>query len=108
MTGRILFALVWMIIAVGIALPLYPRDLPEVMVAAAAEPVQLVAGTDEFACEDCVVPDAGPARCKSPAVPAVFVPLEQGVSLTIGVILPTGPSRLHGAPGLVSSKLPAI
>jgi hypothetical protein len=108
MTGRVLFALVWVIIAAGIALPLYPRDLPELMVAAAADPVQLVAGTDEFACEDCVVPDAGPARCKSPAVPAVFVPLEQGVRLTIGVILPTGPSRPHGAPRLLSSKLPAI
>ena len=108
MTGRILFALVWLIIAAGVALPLYPRDLPEVMVAAAAEPVQLVAGSNEFACEDCVVPDAGPARCKSPAVPAVFVPLEYGARVTIGVILPTGPSRLHGAPRLLSSKLPAI
>jgi hypothetical protein len=108
MTGRVLFALVWVIILAGIALPLYPRDLPEAMVAAAADPVQLVAGTDEFACEDCVVPDARPARCKSPAVPAVFVPLEYGAGVTIGVIVPTGPSHPHGAPGLLSSKLPAI
>jgi hypothetical protein len=108
MTGRVLFALVWVIIAAGIALPLYPRDLPEAMVAAAADPVQLVAGSDEFACEDCVVPDTGPARCKSPAVPAVFVPLEHGAGVTIGVVLPTGPSRPLGAPRLLSPKLPAI
>jgi hypothetical protein len=107
MTGRVLFALVWVIIAAGIALPLYPRDLPEAMVAV-ADPVQLVAGTDEFACEDCVVPDAGPARCNSPAVPAVFVPLEYGAGVTIGALLPTGPARPQGAPWLLSPELPAI
>jgi hypothetical protein len=109
MTGRVLFALVWLIIAAGVALPLYPRDIPESMVAAAADPVQLVAGTDTFGCEDCAIPDAGQARCKSgKAVPAVFVPLKHQVGLTIGVILPTGPSSAPGAPQLLSSRLPAI
>src|SRR5262245_36614349 len=102
MTGRVLFALVWLIIAAGVALPLYPRDMPEAMVAVAADPVQLVGGTDTFGCEDCVVPDAGRARCKSDctcgeAVPAVFVPLKHHVRLTIGVILPAGPSSSPGA-----------
>jgi hypothetical protein len=41
-------------------------------------------------------------------VPAVFVPLKHQVRLTIGVILPTGPSSAPGAPQLLSSKLPAI
>ena len=113
MTARVLFALVWVIIAAGVALPLYPRDIPEAMVAAAGDPVQLVAGIDAFGCEDCVVPDAGQARCKSDcpcgkAVPAVFVPLKHQVRLAIGVILPTGPSSSPGAPQLLSSKLPAI
>jgi hypothetical protein len=106
MTGRVLFAFVWMIIAAGVALPLYPQDIPEAMGAAAADPVQLVAGTDAFGCEDCVVPDAGPARCKSAAVPAVFVPLEHRARLIIGV---TGSDEPSGRPPqLLSSKLPAI
>ena len=109
MTGRVLFALVWLIIAAGVALPLYPRDIPESMVAAAADPVQLVAGTDAFGCEDCVVPDAGPARCKSDcgcgeAVPALFVPLERPVRLIIGVTVRHDPAGRPVAPQL----LPAI
>lgn len=108
MTGRVLFALVWLIIAAGVALPLYPRDIPE-LVAAAADPVQLVAGTDAFGCEDCVVPDAGPARCKSDcgcgeAVPALFVPLERPVRLIIGVTVRHDPAGRPVAPQL----LPAI
>ena len=113
MTGRILFALIWVIIAAGVALPLYPRDIPESMVAAAADPVQLVAGTDAFGCEDCVIPDAGPARCKSDcgcgeAVPALFVPLEHRVRLIIGVTVREEPSGRTALPQLLSSKLPAI
>src|SRR5262245_43001947 len=109
MTGRVLFALVWVIIAAGVALPLYPRDIPESVAVAAADPVQLVAGTDTFGCEDCVVPDSGRARCKSDcpcgeAVPAMFVPLKHQVRLTIGVILPIVPSSSPNAPHL----LPAI
>ena len=113
MTGRILFALVWVIIAAGVALPLYPRDIPELMVAVAADPVQLVAATDTSGCEDCVVPDAGPARCKSDcgcgeAMPALFVPLEHRVRLIIGVTVRHEPSGRPAAPQLLFSKLPAI
>jgi hypothetical protein len=112
MTGRVLFALVWVIIAAGVALPLYPRDLPEGMVAAAAAPVQLVSGTDAFGCEDCVLPDAGQAHCRSDctcgeAVPAVFVPLEHRLTLTI-VTVRQDPSGRPTALRLLSSTLPAI
>jgi hypothetical protein len=112
MTGRVLFALVWVIIAAGAALPLYPRDIPESMVAAAANPVQLVAGTDAFGCEDCVVPDAGQARCKSDctcndAVPAVFVTLEPRIRLTIMTVRHESLGR-PAAPQLFFPKLPAI
>jgi hypothetical protein len=113
MSGRVLFALVWVIIAAGVALPLYPRDIPGSIVAAAADPVQLVAGTDAFGCEDCVVPDTGHARCKSDctcgdAVPAIFVPLEHQARLSLAVTVPPGPSRLLAPPKLLSPKLPAI
>ena len=112
MTGRALFALVWVIIAAGVALPLYPRDISESMVAAAADPVQLVSGTDAFRCGNCVVPDAGQAGCKSDctcgdAVPAVFVPLEHRVTLTIVTVRHERSVRAV-APQVLFSTLPAI
>jgi hypothetical protein len=112
MMERFLFALVLLIIAVGVALPLYPRDVPTSMAAAATEPVQLVAGTDVFGCQDCPVPDAGRADCRAgcpcgEAVPAVFVPLEHPVSVTVAVIVRHLPSRLP-EPQPLPPKLPAI
>ena len=59
MTGRILFALVWAIIAAGVALPLFPRDLATSAVAVTTDPVQLAVGADAFGCEDCPVDDTG-------------------------------------------------
>ena len=112
MFGRVLFALVWLIIAAGVALPLYPRDAPTSTVAGTTDPVQLVAGTDVFGCEDCPVADAGRADCRSgcpcgETLPAVFEPLEEPVSLTIAVTEQSLPSRLPG-PQPLPPKLPAI
>ena len=112
MFARVLFAFVWLIIAAGVALPLYPRDAPTSSVAVAAGPVQLVAGADAFGCEDCPVADTGRADCWSDcpcgeALPAVFVPLEEPVSLTIAVTERSLPSRLPG-PQPLRPKLPAI
>jgi hypothetical protein len=113
MMGRVLFALVWLVIAAGVALPLYPRDIPTSMVAAATDSVQLVAGTDAFDCTDCPVADAGRTRCQSDcacgdAVPAVFVPLEHPVSVTIGITVRTAPASPPAAPQLLFPTLPAI
>jgi hypothetical protein len=112
MFGRVLFALVWLIIAAGVALPLYPRDVPTSTVAVTSGPVQLVAGTAAFGCEDCPVADADRADCRSgcpcgEALPAVFVPLEEPVGLTIAVTEPSLPSRLP-EPQPLPPKLPAI
>ena len=112
MFGRVLFALVWLIIAAGVALPLYPRDVPTSTVAVATDPVQLVAGTDVFGCEDCPISDAGRADCRSDCpcgetLPAVFVPLEEPVGLTIAVTVRSLPSRLP-EPQPLPPKLPAI
>ena len=112
MTGRVLFALVWVVIAAGVALPLYPRDLPRGWSSRGADPVQLVSGTDAVGCEDCVVPDDGQAHCRSDctcgeAVPAVFVPLEHPGHAHLVTVRqdPSGrPTAL--APALV--ELPAI
>ena len=112
MSGRILFALVWLIIAAGVALPLYPRDIPTSTVAATTDPVQLMSGTDAIWCEDCPVDDSGRAECGSDCpcgetLPAVFVPLEQPVGQTIAVTGQSLPSRLPG-PQPLPPKLPAI
>jgi hypothetical protein len=114
MTGRILFALVWVIIVTGVALPLFPlfpRDLATATVAVTTDPVQLAAGTDAFGCEDCPVDDTGRADCPSdcpcgPAQPALFVPLEQPVSLAVRITV--RPFNPPAAPQLLPSILPAI
>ena len=112
MFGRVLFALVWLMITAGVALPLYPRDVATATVGVTTDPVQLVAGTGAFGCEDCPVTEAGRADCRSDcpcgeALPAVFVPLEEPVSLTIAVTARSLPSRLP-EPQPLPPKLPAI
>ena len=111
MFGRVLFALVWLIIAAGVALPLYPRDVPESTVAVATGPVQLVAAAGA-GCEDCPVSDAGRTDCgpNCPCLetrPAVFVPLEEPLGLTISVTERLLPPRRPGPP-VLPAKLPAI
>ena len=112
MFGRVLFALVCLIIAAGVALPLYPRDAPTFTVAVTTDPVQLVAGTAAFGCEDCPVADVGRADCRpdclcGEALPAVFVPLEEPVGLTIAVTERSLPARVP-EPQPLPPKLPAI
>jgi hypothetical protein len=113
MTGRILFALVWVMIAAGVALPLFPRDIPTSTVAVTTAPMQLAAGTDAFGCEDCPVDDTGRSHCPSdcpcgPAQPALFVPLEQQVSLTLRVTVRLEPASPRATPRPLLSTLPAI
>ena len=108
MLGRVLFAFVWLIIAAGLVLPLYPRDVVTSVVTAANDPVQPVAGSDLFGCEDCPVADLR-ADCQSdcpcdPVLPAVFVPLEQGISVTVTVSAPPQTPERTKLP----AKLPAI
>ena len=104
MLGRVLFAFVWLIIAAGVALPLYPGDMVTSVVSAASDSVQPAAASGAFGCEDCPVPDAG-VDCRSNCpcdnvLPAVFVPLEQGTDVTFAVS-----GRL---PSKLPARLPAI
>ena len=112
MYGRVLFAVVWLIIAAGVALPLYPRDHPKAIIGVTTGPLQLVAGTNAFGCEDCPVADTAGSNCRTDcpcdkAVPAVFVPLEGPVSITITVTERVLPPRLPQSQPL-PVKLPAI
>ena len=104
MLGRVLFAFVWLIIAAGVGLPLYPGDAVTSVVTAGREPVQAVAASQAFGCEDCPVSDGG-ADCRSDcpcdrALPAAFVPLEGGVAVTL--------TAAERPPAKLPAKLPAI
>jgi hypothetical protein len=104
MLGRVLFTFVWLIIAAGLVLPLYPGDEVISVVTAASDPIRPVAASEAFGCEDCPVADDR-ADCRAdcpcdPLVPAVFVPLEDGVGMTLA-----GSARL---PVKLPAKLPAI
>jgi hypothetical protein len=105
MSGRVLFAFVWLIIAAGVALPLYPGDVVTAVATAASDPVQPVAASGAFGCEDCPIAEDGAAECPSDCpcdqvVPAVFVPLEEGVDVTF--------AASGQPPGKLPAKLPAI
>jgi hypothetical protein len=104
MLGRVLFAFVWLIIAAGVALPLYPGDLVTAVVTAASDPVRPVAASEAFGCEDCPVAEDSadcPSDCPCDQVlPAVFVPLEQGTDVTF--------AASRRLPSKLPAKLPAI
>src|SRR5690606_10436156 len=106
MLGRLLFAFVWLIIAAGLVLPLYPHPHDAATSAvAAADPVRLVASTDPAGCTDCALADraidcAADCPCDR-VVPAAFVPLDEGASVTCAV-------SVRPRAGHVPAKLPAI
>jgi hypothetical protein len=104
MFGRVLFAFVWLIIAAGVALPLYPGDVVTAVVTAADSAVQPAAASQPFGCEDYPVAETGadcPTACPCDQVlPAVFVPLEEDMGVTLGVSGRT--------PAKLPAKLPAI
>jgi hypothetical protein len=104
MVERVLFAFVCLIIAAGVALPLYPGDAVTAVVPAASSPVQPVAASQAFGCEDYPVAETGaacPADCPCDhLLPAVFVPLEEEMGVTLGVSGRT--------PAKLPAKLPAI
>jgi hypothetical protein len=110
MFGRALFALVWLIIAAGLLLPMYPRDAHTPSFAAANS---ILSATDFMAsrCEDCPVAEDAGAVCRTDCpcghlLPAAFS-LEHSVGLSvILVIRPASPGRPSEAPP--GFRLPAI
>lgn len=110
MLGRVLFALVWLVIAAGLLLPLYPSDVAAPR-SAAVDPVLPATGSRTAACEDCPVTDAGSTDCESDCRcgrlrPAALVAVEDlsGVRVILLIQAPAGaPSEEQPLP-----KLPAI
>ena len=110
MFGRVLFAFVWLIIAAGLALPLYPSEVPTSALAVSDDPVQLAAASAAFGCNDCPAADRGRAECRSDcacdkALPAAAAPLDLPGSATVAVTARSHPSEL---PAKLPAKLPAI
>lgn len=113
MLGRVLFAFVWLIIAAGLVLPLYPRDVVTSVVTAADDQVQPVAGSDLFGCEDCVVADDGALDCLPDCfcghvLPTATRSVENAFNLTLFIVVHPEPPGLPSGPQPLPPKLPAI
>jgi hypothetical protein len=110
MLGRALFVFVWLIIAAGLALPMYP---PAVETASSPSAASTLQAAGSSGCEDCPIPGEAPAGCKSDCscgrlLSAVYVSVGDSSMLSIRVTvrpLPVGPpSEVQTHP----AELPAI
>jgi hypothetical protein len=111
MLGRVLFALVWVVIAAGLVLPLYPSGV-EAPMSAAADPVLLAADAATAACEDCPIADDGSAdQSDGPCahlLPAILVAVGDSSGLSVILVIRSQPSGLPFERQAVPPKLPAI
>ena len=110
MLGRALFALVWLIIAAGLLLPLYPAD-EEAAGLIAAGGVEPVAGIVAASCEGCgpaeSVDDCGTScPCQHPLPAASAAPACLAATVYL-VVQPLPAGRPH-EPWPQPPKLPAI
>ena len=112
MLGRVLFAFVWLIIAAGLVLPLYPSDraAPDV---AAAESALLIADATAPGCEACPTAAGMGAGCNSACacwqpLPAAAASPTTCFSLTVYVIARPLPSATSSSPQPLPPKPPAI
>jgi hypothetical protein len=107
MLGRALFALVCLVIAAGLALPLYPSGVGTPR--PGPDPVSLADNSMVAACEDCPIPGDRDGDCQSDCscgnlVQATFVAVEDDFSLSVTVVVRPQPSGRQALP----AKLPAI
>ncbi len=96
MLGRVLFAVVCLIIAAGLLLPIYPAELE------VARPV--AAGA-----QDMLITDAGAPGCLVEATARAAVPADACIRLTVYlVVAPLPAPGPAGEPQLLPPKLPTI
>lgn len=107
MLGRVLFAVVWLVIAAGLAVPLYPSDVGAGR-SAARDPVLLAADSVTAACENCPIADDGSqSHCPCGHVLRVaFVAVDDDLSVIL--IIRPQPSELPSERQALRPKLPAI
>ena len=111
MLARVLFALVWAVIAAGLVLPLYPSGV-EAPRSAAADPVVLAADAATAGCEDCPIADDGSAdESDCPCarlLPAILVAVGDSSGLSVILVIRPQPSELPFEREALPPKLPAI
>ena len=111
MLARVLFALVWAVIAAGLVLPLYPSGV-EAPRSAAADPVVLAADAATAGCEDCPIADdgsAGQSDCPcARLLPAILVAVGDSSGLSVILVIRPQPSELPFEREALPPKLPAI
>ena len=108
MLGRVLFAFVWLVIAAGLVLPLYPSEITEPR-SAAVDTLLPAAGTRMAACEDCPVAEADcrpDCRCGD-LLPATFVAVEDSFGLSV-ILLIQPPADLSPESQPPLPRVPAI
>jgi hypothetical protein len=103
MLGRALFVFVWLIIAAGLALPMYPPAVETASSPSTASTLQ-AAGSATSGCQECPPADEAPANCRSDCpcdhlLRAAFASFEGSFSLSVLVIY---------RPLALPPKLPAI
>jgi hypothetical protein len=112
MFGRALFALVWLIIAAGVLLPIYPREA-ETPSFVAADRAMLTTDLAVAECRDCPVAqgDRGDCRFECPCdrvQPAAFVPGEDAFRPSVVLVIRPLPSGRSAEILLFPPTLPAI
>jgi hypothetical protein len=110
MLGRVLFAVVCVVIAAGLALPLYPSDFGARR-AKATDPVLLAADSATAACEGLVIGDDGRAACRPDCacgrvLLATFLAVDDDLSVIL--VIRSQPSEVPSEHDGLPPKLPAI
>jgi hypothetical protein len=91
MLGRALFAFVWLIIATGLVLPMYPPAV-ETTGSPSTDAMLQAAGSAPLECQDCPITDEGSGNCRSDCscgqlLPAAYGPIEDTFTFRIRVIV---------------------
>jgi len=109
MIGRALFALVWLIIAAGLLLPLYPADV-SAPGSSVGEVAALLADTIDAGCGPCPAAAAGGEACARSgggwaAAPAA---LKACSRLTLHLVVQPGPADRAAEPARPLPRLPEV
>lgn len=110
MLGRALFGLVCLIIAAGVALPLFPSEVARPAIAA-ADGALLLADAPAAGCEACrpAANRSGACKVTAHALPSVAPPPGTCLSLTVYLVVrPALPGTRTSDLGLLPLRLPAI
>jgi hypothetical protein len=110
MLGRVLFALVCLIIATGLLLPIYPAEVEVATPGVADAQDMLVADAGAAACRNCPTVAARlVGRCLTRAPSAAAGPTRACVHLTVYLVVrPLPVPGRPGEPQLLPPKLPTI